>query len=259
MPELLSGTLPFDVSSVSVRTAGYSFLQLSEWRELIEPTIWASDDITGLALDEQIGQLIVLLDTGRGEEEIRAAARLLGVPDAALGFEVSGEPVATDHTLHDTVRPTRGGTQTRYLKNNGEGYNCTYGFNAVMGSDTVMVTNSDCTPPKFGAPLNGQVWQPEYYQPADYRYTPPIGTEFIDPRAYGCGYIFWKCRKSDSAAYLLEIPSADIGLYQIARTTSRSHGENGSGSIIISHDNPYFNITTELSHPSKGTYLNKIG
>ena len=176
VPDLLSGTLPFDVSSVSVRTAEYSFLQLSEWRELIEPTIWASDDITGLDLDEQTNQLIVLLDTGRGEEEIRAAARLLGVPDAALGFEVSAEPVATDLTLRNAVRPARGGTQIQYLKSNGEILNCTYGFNAVMGSDTVMVTNSRCTPTTFGAPLNGRVWQADY--DVD---TPPIGTEFIDP------------------------------------------------------------------------------
>ena len=88
--ELVSGVPGHDVSSVSFRVAEYSFLQLSEWRQQLEPTIWASDDVTGLDLDERFNRLTVELETGTGEAEIRAGAQLLGIPDAALGFEVSG-------------------------------------------------------------------------------------------------------------------------------------------------------------------------
>ena len=243
-----------DVNSVSVRAARYSFLQLSEWRELLEPTIWASDDIAGLDLDEENNQLTVLLEMGSGEAGIRAAAQLLGLPSAALGFEVEGEleelvstdamlgsdvssgSIAAKLTLQDKIRPTRGGTQHAYLKKNGKAFGCTYGFTAVMGSDTVMVTNSHCTPTKFGGPLNGIAWQANYYSgnPSLQR----IGTEFIDPPAYGCGYVFWECRKNDAAAYLLEIPQVEIGLYQIARTTYWNTGTKYNGSLEIDSDNP---------------------
>lgn len=48
--------------------------------------------------------------------------------------------------------------------------------------------------------------------------------------------------------------SINTVLYQIVRTTSRSHGALSSGSITISTVNPYFTIEGELDSPTAGAY-----
>lgn len=246
---LVSGILPFDVSSVSVRTAEHSFLQLSGWRDLLEPTIWTSDDVVALDLDELNNRLTVSLVEGTGEETIRNAARDLGVPDAAIGFEVTGEiellaSTLQTLTLRSTIRPVRGGTQ---IGTSG----CTYGFNAVRAADTVMVTNSHCTSGMFS--VDGD----RAYQSVGGGF---IGTEVTDPGFYWCGvFRSRRCRKSDAAAFRLSLPSRDIGLYQISRTTYRRKGTRTSGSVDIDSDNPYFTIVAEYGSPVAGGLLNKIG
>lgn len=236
-------------SSVSVRRATYSFLQLSAWRELLGPTIWESDDVAALDLDEFNNRLTVFLVEGTGEETIRTAAQRLGVPDAALGFEVSGETVtanARQQTLRDRMRPVRGGIQIGHS-------GCTYGFNALFNGETVMVMNSHCTSGMFR--MDGDL----IYQP--FNSWSQIGQEISDPNWYNCGV--WpssrRCRKSDSAVVRLSLPSADIGLYQIARTQWRRYGIGGRGSIYIDQENPYFTVGYEITNISKGKYFNKIG
>lgn len=245
---LTLGTDGTGASPVSVRRSTYSFVQLSAWRELLGPTIWESHDVSALDLDEFNNRLTVFLVVGTGEEAIRTSAQRLGVPDAALGFEVSGETVpasARQQTLRSRIRPVRGGIQ---IGPSG----CTYGFNALFNGDTVMVMNSHCTVGMFR--LDGD----KIYQPLNGNL---IGEEISDPTWYNCAV--WpferKCRKSDSAIVRLSLPSTDIGLYQIARTQWRSYGIGSRGSIDIDQDNPYFTVGYEISNISTGTYLDKIG
>ena len=254
----MSGVPGQDVSSVSFRVAEYSFLQLSEWRQQLEPTIWASDDVTGLDLDERFNRLTVELETGTGEAEIRAGAQLLGIPNAALGFEVSGA-VALTASVHGRTRQLGVGTTFPRVRTTA----CTYGFNAVRASegDTVAITTSHCTENFFQVDRDS-TWQQDKpdndygaYASEDF-----IGLEISDPPRDG-----WKygdpIRSSDAAAIHLELPADSIGLYQIARTI---YGSPGTGtpaiaSFVISPTNPYFTIIGEWPSPTEGSELNKIG
>ena len=261
--ELVSGAPGHDVSSVSVRVAEYSFLQLSAWRDQLDPTIWSSDDVRSLDLDERFNRLTVELETGTGEAEIRAAAQLLGVPDAALGFEVSGA-VALTASVRGRTRPVRGGYYISTREHDG----CTYGFNAVraINGDTVAVTNSHCTNNMFQ--FDGDsVWQQDKPDDAygDYASEDFIGFEISDPGPIPCtarrGACRYDSRRSDAAAIHLELPADSIGLYQIARTIYGSPGTvvPPLASFVISPTNPYFTIIGEWPSPTEGSELNKIG
>ena len=243
--DLVSGTTGHDVSSVSYRTVEYSFLQLSEWRELIRPAVWASDDATGLDLDEARNRLTVSLRTGVGESEIRAAVQLLGVPEDVLYFEIRGTITAAAGP-GDRARPVRGGYRIASRLDT----LCSYGFNAMLDGNIVMVTASHCTETAFEVD-NDSVWQ-NTIAASNF-----IGKEHKDPPGSTCGS--YPCRASDAAAIDLVLSPDSIGLYQIARTTFRREGTASEGSRTIDASDPYFTIENESHYPVMGMELNKIG
>lgn len=250
----------FAVKSVSVRSAEYSFLQLSAWREQLETTIWASDDVTALDLDEVRNSLTVYLKTGTGEAGIRAAAQQASIPTAALYFEVSGsmEDAFAPDSLGGHNRPVKGAIKMRYQRPNGQFPVCTIGFNAIMNglADTVFVTNSHCTRRDFNIDPGDTTYAYQYYTGSDHR----IGYEFADPPPDG--YTFPRRRpkrKSDSAAYRYLLRPSQRALGKITRTAIRKFGTGQKGSTIIDVVNPHFRISSEYPWPVAGVYLQTIG
>ena len=250
----------YDVKTVSVRAAAYSFLQLSAWRNQLETTIWSSDDVTALDLDEVRNSLTVYLRTGTGETTIRAAAQQASIPRTALYFEVSGaiESAVAPDSLGGHNRPVQGAIKMRYQRADGQYPVCTIGFNAIMNglADTVFVTNSHCTRRDFNIDPGATTYAYQYYVGSDHR----IGYEFADPPPDG--YTFPRRlpkRKSDSAAYRYLVPPNQRALGKITRTAIRKFGTGQKGSTIIDVSNPYFRISSEYHWPVAGVYLQTIG
>src|SRR5207245_11246292 len=90
-----------------------------------------------------------------------------GVPQSAVNI-VTADPIYTQVTLQDQVRPIQGGLQIQFSN-----FLCSISYNAVRGGVAGFVTASHCTD------IQGGVEGTLYYQPLTASNT-FIGTEIAD-------------------------------------------------------------------------------
>ncbi|MDZ7778673.1 MAG: hypothetical protein U5R14_01900 [Gemmatimonadota bacterium] len=244
------------VAATDVRSVPFSFADLSGWRNAAFQAVIALDDVAILDLDERANKVFVGLETGSQRDQILTALEEAGIPSDAVQVEVVG-PNRTSATLLSRVRPLLGGLYTTSIGTTGQTQSCTYGFNAVLNSTDVFITNSHCTRQQFA----DDVTPVSLYQTLHGYSTTLVGTEYSDPDGWDCTpwYQPWypdNCRNSDAAAIELVEDSVDFGY--IARTASRATG-SAQGSKTIDSNAPRFLIEGKDAYPYMGQEVNKMG
>jgi hypothetical protein len=192
--------------------------------------------------DETRGRLVVgVLNRGRGEGQVRARLRQLGIDSQDVDV-VETEPILALATLRDRSSSIVGGLQIRFSQ-----FLCSLGFPAIDGNGVAgFVTASHCSD------RQGSVDGTTYYQPLDQVANDLIGTEIADPpyvKGHGCTK-GRRCRMSDANFSDSNGPRS-VTLGRIARTT-------GFGSLEINAAQPTFTINNE-GVAGVGAAANKVG
>jgi hypothetical protein len=232
----------FEGGGVRVLEAKYGFLDLYEWRLKMRSVVFGVKGVVSLDIDETRNRIRIGLEEMQAQAAVEAELVKVGVPRDAVILEEATLPIPASHTLWHRVRPVVGGLQIQ----NSNGGTCTLGFNALSSTINVFVTASHCTS------VQGGIENTVFYQPtvsANNR----IGLEWADP-AHWTGWpcpAGWRCRYSDSA-YAKYDGAILYARGYIARTL-------GIGSIWIDHDFPRYRITGEMTMPTAGETLNKMG
>lgn len=249
---------------VDYMPAARSFRALDQWVEALAAA--GVPGATGFGIDERSNRLRIDAMSEVGVPGIRALLHRLGIPQEAVALEVTG-PISNAATLLDRRRPVLGGLQTQTNTDDPpKRPTCTYGPNALYGSERNMITNSHCTwgSIQTGGWIGAELFQhdvPTYESDRDeYQY----GIEVQDPAhsssIYGCpaGYV---CRYSDAARISLDAWSTSTGwdLGGIARTTSRAVLPTIIGSLTIDGNNPTFQIVGVASDIFVGDFAEKVG
>lgn len=249
---------------VDYMPAARSFRALDQWVEAIAAA--GVPGATGFGIDERSNKLRIDAISDGAVPGLRALLDRLGIPQDAVALEVTG-PISYAASLQNRHRPVLGGIQTRTNTDDpNERPDCTYGPNALYGSERNMITNSHCTwgTNQTGGWIGAELFQhdvPTWEGDRDkYQY----GIEVQDPAhsslIYGCpaGYL---CRYSDAARVSLDAWSTltewDLG--GIARTTSRAVLPTISGSLTIDSNNPTFQILGVASDIFVGDFAEKVG
>jgi hypothetical protein len=193
--------------------------------------------------DETRGRLVVgVLNRGRGEGQVRARLRQLGVDSQDVDV-VETEPIVALAGLRDRSEDIVGGLQIRF-----SGFLCSLGFPAFRSGVRGFVTASHCSDSQ------GSVDGTSYYQPLNQVENDFIGTEIADP-SYGRGGgpkcpKGKRCRQSDANFSRSGGPRGVI-VGQIAKTKAL-------GSLEIDPDDPTYTITGKgVAGP--GATANKVG
>ena len=209
--------LQFNDSEVSLKSANFSYTELSNWRDKIIKAIFDVDGVVSFDLAEDKNALLVGILNYTNRAQIETLLEGLNVPQGMIQIYKTGKlkslkgkggmPFFKDRTgqsaltLEDVVRPLIPGTEIqRVTPISGQQFPeityCTIGFNAVLGNKDVFFTNSHCTE-------IGSVWQvnasSDYHQSDRSSAPASIGTEIYDPAGSEC-FVLWDCRYSDAAA-----------------------------------------------------------
>jgi hypothetical protein len=238
------GAARFEGAAVRVLEAKYGFLDLYDWRLKMRPVVFGMQGVVSLGIDETRNRISVGLEEMQVEAAVEAELAKLGVPRDAVIFEEAARPIPAGHTLWHRVRPVVGGLK---IQADPSGKTCTLGYNALRSTLNVFVTASHCTN------VQGGIENTVFYQPTVPAADNRIGLEWADPSPW-TGWPCpdgWGCRWSDSA-YV----KYDGGVWYtrgfIARTI-------GIGSIRIDHEVPRYRVTGEMTMPTAGETLNKMG
>jgi hypothetical protein len=224
--------------------ADYSFVQLSEWRDRLEP-VFSLDGVILMDLDERTGRVTVGLADEGARAGAEARVRDLGVPLEAVDITVTGvpRPQAARGTaafatsafgcthLQSFCRPLMGGAQITYFRD-GDQHLCSIGFPVLFnGGELGFVTAAHCSDDEWNRDNT------VYYQASYPNYQ--VGTEAIDPNGWGsfsgCEFMY-VCRDSDANVVRASVET-DVGY--VARTTGV---ENGS--LSVSSATPRFAISS---------------
>lgn len=232
----------YGFSGVRVQQGRYTYQQLDGWFWQVSAAALAHTGVVFVDLDEANNRVLVGVENPAGAAIARRVVARLGVPAAAVAIQET-EPIHYVATLRDRVRPLVGGLQIRF-----EGFLCTLGFNAELGTNSGFLINSHCTTNE--STVDGTL----YYQPLNQVADEFIGTEILDPpffqRTNGCppGRL---CRWSD-AAYAERDANATATLGGIAKTTGANNG-----SLEIAGG---FSIRAEATtNATVGEIVNKVG
>src|SRR6267143_1285863 len=140
-------------------------------RVMAEHAIGAVFNIQGVVytdIDEKANRLTVAVENQGLVASVQNEVSAAGVPQDAVNI-VMADPIYTQVTLQDQVRPIQGGLQIQFSN-----FLCSISYNAVRGGVAGFVTASHCTD------IQGGVEGTLYYQPLTASNT-FIGTEIADP------------------------------------------------------------------------------
>lgn len=226
-------------AGIRVLQARYAYGDLNRWFEQVSQEAFAQGGVVFVDLDEASNKVLVAVEHGASQVNIRSLAARLGVPSEALAVRET-DPIHYAATLRDLVRPVVAGLQINFGQ-----FVCSIGFNATSGGQASFVTASHCTNRQGG--VEGTL----YYQPLASTSGSFIGTEVADPVYFRGGVCprGKKCRYSDAsrAAYASGVTNTLGG---IARTS----GPN-NGSLSITGN---FSVTSEGT-AVVGDVANKVG
>lgn len=236
--------------TVAIRRVSFSFLQLSEWRDLL--TGFPAAGLVSSDVDEATNRVSIHVVTEGHAEMVRTWLEARGVPSRAVSVSVRSRTVPAT-TLRDYVRPVIGGLAIEQ-----GALACTMGFWVRLAeAGDYFVTNSHCTTTRYGLDGNFYERQPTWYPDATFG---QIGYEYRDPNLYwdypNCDD-FTYCRYSDASIFRYTIANFDRSL--IGRTDTLSIVPGTLGGVTLSQ--PYFDVTGEVpfSNLVVGQGLNKVG
>ncbi|HEV2130027.1 MAG TPA: hypothetical protein VGR27_02935, partial [Longimicrobiaceae bacterium] len=246
-------------SEMIVHEGRYDFAQLHAWHQRINPVL-ALPGVVVTDIDESQNRLRIGVEEGTPVAMIERAVAAQGVPgEAVTVFET--DPVelvqAPTLTLRDRVRPVAGGLQIVWPIPDVGWFLCTLGFNLraptidVVRGEDFFLTNSHCTAER------GTVLGTPYYQPLPEIFGGPedalIGVEVYDPPFFTGGPCPEErnCRYSDAAGAHYRIPRSQVAFGRIMQPIP--------GTMLLPSPTSHLRITGELSFPTMGQILAKVG
>jgi hypothetical protein len=225
----------------------YSYTQLREWHQRHRLISLAIPGVVMTGIKESQNRLMIGIERPEVRSDVERALNGVGVPTAAVSFQVMEADSPLTATLQDRTRPLEGGIQI----SNGSGP-CTLGVLAVRNSVAGFLTASHCTK------IQGGVESTVFHQPAMVNSTTAssqIGVELLDP-PYTTGDPDCpsgkECRYSDTAfvkrAAAADMPlvTADFGYIAMPADSSLE---------IIGK----FHIEGKVLFPAEGETLSKVG
>ena len=236
-----------------VEQAAVAFQTLYDLKRRIAGSVFDSEDVVSLDLDEVHSRIVVGVLTTAATDKVRADLRLTTSERPLVDVRVESSVTATrQQTLFSRQRPLTGGYEIGPIA-------CPMTIGAMRGSEQLILTASHCTAVSFaldGGPTRQNNNQANF------------GAEVTDPTPYSCGTFFnpKKCRRADAAAYDASavdmFPNDTVGWVpgRIARTLFASAGMTQlPGSRDIDLANPYWTVIAEIAYPLLGEVLHKVG
>lgn len=233
------------------RQGQYGFAQLQQWQHQLLGLL-RGHGVTFLDADEAHNRVTLGVRDATAAVALQSAAASLGVPTAAVRFEVTGPITSLTSLVDNKVRPTAAGLQiVRRGGANPSGgdslFACTLGATVYSSQAGAygFITNSHCTATHFGP--DGSA----FYQNNPYDASTKLGNERIDPPSLsGCdpssGYA--ACRWTD-AAFIQYDPGVNYHVGLLARTTS---------GLTIDTGHP-FHFNNNSGQASSGASVSKTG
>src|SRR5256712_1896781 len=145
----------------------YGFHQLHAWYNHLG-AVFNIQGVVYTDIDEKANRLTVAVEKQGLVASVQTEVSTAGVPQSAVNIVIA-DPIYTQVTLQDQVRPIQGGLQIQFSN-----FLCSISYNAVRGGVAGFVTASHCTD------IQGGVEGTLYYQPLTASNT-FIGTEIADP------------------------------------------------------------------------------
>src|SRR5438445_839077 len=161
------GAARIPAGGVQTLKGTYGFHQLHAWYNHIG-AVFNIQGVVYKYIDENANILTVAVENQGLVASVQTEVSTTGVPQSAVNI-VTADPIYTQVTLQDQVRPIQGGLQIQFSN-----FLCSISYNAVRGGVAGFVTASHCTD------IQGGVEGTLYYQPLTASNT-FIGTEIADP------------------------------------------------------------------------------
>src|SRR5256712_8309801 len=161
------GAARIPAGGVQTLQATYGFHQLHAWNNHIG-AVFNIQGVVYTDIDEKANRLTVAVENQGLVASVQNEISTAGVPQDAVNI-VMADPIYTQVTLQDQVRPIQGGLQIQFSN-----FLCSISYNAVRNGVAGFVTASHCTD------VQGGVEGTLYYQPLTASNT-FIGTEIADP------------------------------------------------------------------------------
>ena len=229
------------VGGVQALKGTFGFHQLHAWYNKLG-AVFNIQGVVYTDIDEKANRLTVAVEDQALVIPVKQEVSNAGVPQGAVNI-VLADPIYTQVTLQDNVRPIQGGLQIQFSN-----FLCSISYNAVRSGTAGFVTASHCTDHQGG------VESTLYYQPLTASNT-FIGTEIADPvyTKSACTLAGIRgnhvCRYSDTSFEQLA-----TGVQQSLGSIEQTNSVN-SGSLTIAGS---FRVTSE--GPSLvGQTVNKVG
>src|SRR5256885_3942246 len=235
------GAARIPAGGVQTLKGTYGYHQLHTWYNHIG-AVFNIQGVVYTDIDEKANRLTVAVENQGLAASVQTEVSTAGVPQDAVNI-VMADPIYTQVTLQDQVRPIQGGLQIQFSN-----FLCSISYNAVRNGVAGFVTASHCTD------VQGGVEGTLYYQPLTASNT-FIGTEIADPvyTKSACTMAGIRgnhvCRYSDTSFEQLA-----TGVQQSLGSIEQTNSVN-SGSLTIAGS---FRVTSE--GPSLvGQTVNKVG
>ena len=161
------GAARIPAGGVQTLKGTYGFHQLHTWYNHLG-AVFNIQGVVYTDIDEKTNRLTVAVENQGLVASVQTEVSTAGVPQSAVNI-VMADPIYTQVTLQDQVRPIQGGLQIQFSN-----FLCSISYNAVRGGVAGFVTASHCTD------IQGGVEGTLYYQPLTASNT-FIGTEIADP------------------------------------------------------------------------------
>ena len=161
------GAARIPAGGVQTLKGAYGYHQLHTWYNHIG-AVFNIQGVVYTDIDEKANRLTVAVENQGLVASVQTEVFTAGVPQSAVNI-VMADPIYTQVTLQDQVRPIQGGLQIQFSN-----FLCSISYNAVRNGVAGFVTASHCTD------VQGGVEGTLYYQPLTASNT-FIGTEIADP------------------------------------------------------------------------------
>lgn len=248
---------------ILVRKVDYSFLSLSNWRELLSYTLLGNPNhkgvvTVGVNYEKSKFEIGISQDNESANytnQLLELIERDLLIPKNAVSFRsaVNDVLLQSNSRLDILYRPLMAGLSIYRLSPNAA--NCTLGFVGERNNQNVFITNSHCSSVLFGA--DNSTFIQGFLDSNNL-----IGTEIYDPNTQNCGgiWVAFNCRRSDASVYSVN-PSTNVSLGKIARPLHLNYPNAGqvTESKILNPMTPTFSIAKSNDFIAQGIRVNKVG
>lgn len=255
-----------DEIDVDIRNAEFKYSKLVKWFDNVHNEIIRAEGVTLASISQRDNQLRVGIIQDKYKQNIHDILQEKNVPEEAVKIDITGEikkdissSTSSSNTLRDKVRPLVGGLEINGYEDVGGQQvagTCTFSFNIYWQNKRHWITNSHCTKQRWDENPDDDYYQSSLLDGSDAK----IGYEVFDPSGYNFCGPYAHCRDSDAAILKLQ-DDVNWNFGKIARTTQAAGPGEGSGSIEIEENNPYFTITDDRDEADfvTGIPVEKVG